>query len=288
MSKKYNNRYEYITERQVDWIADFAQKEGEKLVKSNNILPEELKNAGYYENILDIVERKKKISVQSKVEQYRIMVGLDLIDNIEKEGAGIIDKAASKKDLEVGQIWSGFQNGDLGEEEVFAIIVECEPQQIVARFFVGDKGYGGVVASRKSFNKQFPYFKGKVADPKNSTPVEFFSKKASRISLSIRDKIAQVAPDQIENIKQYVSQIIKNRNGAIPIPAILEQLENYMKIDSDWLREHYEEIEKIIVDAKTQFEPQKYNNIQMNELARTDEPKAEKEPPLFAPPTNSQ
>jgi len=202
MAKKYNTRYEYITEKPVDWIAQFADSEAKKIADKHNISIDEIKNAGRLENILDIVERKKKLTVESKVIQYRQMVGLDLVNNIEKEAL----------------------------KEV----------------------------------------------------------KASRIALSSRDNVGQNDTKLFDNIKQYVSHIINNRNGAIPTPAILEQIENYMNVDKDWLRNNYTELEKIINATKENFKPETYHEFQASDLARTDNPsKGEKEPPLFMPPTTT-
>jgi len=201
---KYKNRHEYMTENTVDWLKDFADKQGEKIAKDNNIDPQELKNAGYIDNILDIVNRKKKTSVEEKVAKYRELVGLDMVDNIEKEG---------------------------GKEVM-----------------------------------------------------------ASRISLSIRDKVAQsVGNDQqlMEKINQFIDQIITNRNGFIATPAILDQLESY-KVDKEWLREHLEQIESMVANARKKFQPEMYNELPISDLARTDEPsKGEKEAPPFLPPAAS-
>lgn len=203
---KYNTRYEYLTEKLADWLNDFANQQVKKLTSENNIEPQELKNAGYMDNILDIVNRNKKISVEEKVSKYRELVGLDLVENLEKEG---------------------------GKEVI-----------------------------------------------------------ASRIVLSIRDKIAQnVNNDKqtMEQIRQYVDQIIKNRDGSIAMPAILEQLNNYLKIDKDWLRDHLEEIKKMIDNAKKRVESHRQQSEpSINDLARTDDPsRGEKEPPPFLPPAHS-
>lgn len=203
--KKYQNRYDYMSEKTVDWLKDFANKQGEKLLKDTNVNPDELKNAGRIENILDIVNRQKKVSVDEKVQKYRQLVGLDLIDSIEKEG---------------------------GKEII-----------------------------------------------------------ASKIPLSIRDKFANDELDHndiIQKIKQYVSQVITNRNGSIATPAIIEQIEKYIRVDKDWLRKHYDEIEQIIDNAKKGFTPKVYNELKVNDLARTDDPsKGDKEQPLFLPQTSS-
>lgn len=202
---KYNTRYDYVRENMSSWLKDFADKEGEKVAKQNNINPDELKNAGYMENILDIVNRKKKITVDAKVQELRERVGLDLLDNLEKEGT----------------------------KEV----------------------------------------------------------RASRISLSIRDKVAQTDADPsklLENINQYVSQVIANRNGSIATPALLDQIEHYMNVDKNWLRANYEQIEKLIKDAREKFHPEVYNDLSINDLARTDDPsKGEKEQAPFLPPASS-
>lgn len=129
---------------------------------------------------------------------------------------------------------------------------------------------------------------GKEASPKQST----------RIPLSLRDKVAQdkiqdKAQDSkeqqmvMDKITQFVSQVIQNRNGAIATPAILEQLENYLDIKDEWLREHYDDVEKIIQAAKSNFKPQQYKDLQVKELARTDEPNKDKEaPPIWQPPSS--
>lgn len=194
---------EQHSEKLVGWLANFADTLGDKIAKDNNIDPQELKNAGYMDNILDIVNRKKKVSVEEKVAKYRELVGLDLVDNLEKEG---------------------------GKEVT-----------------------------------------------------------ASRICLSFRDKVAQTAENQLmERVKQFVEQVIKNRNGSIATPAILEQLENYIKVDKEWLRGHLEQIEKIIAQAREGLQPEIYNELPVNDLARTDEPaKGEKEAPPFLPPATS-
>lgn len=191
-------------EKLVGWLANFAEQLGDKIAQDNNIDPQELKNAGYMDNILDIVNRKKQISVEEKVAKYRELVGLDLVNNIEKEGG-------KKKEVT-----------------------------------------------------------------------------ASRISLSIRDKVAQSAAGQqglLDKVKQFVDQVIRNRNGSIATPAILEQLENYIKVDKEWLREHLEQIEGMIAHARKEFRPETYNELPINDLARTDEPsRGEKEAPPFLPP----
>lgn len=208
------SKHEKVSEKLVGWLASFADQMGNKIVKDNNLTPEELKNANHLENILDIVKRNKKISVDDKVAQYRQLVGLDLMDSLEKEG-----------------------NGNMPNKEAH-------------------------------------------------------TKKLSRMPLSIRDKIAQnISMDQqqiMDKVRQYVEQVIKNRNGAIATPAILEQLEDYIKVDKDWLREHYSEIESIVENARKAFFPQSYHNAPINDFARTDDPqKSDKEAPLFLPPTPS-
>jgi hypothetical protein len=192
-------------EKLVGWLANFAEQLGDKIAKDNNIDPQELKNAGYMDNILDIVNRKKKVSVEEKVAKYRELVGLDFVDNIEKEG---------------------------GKEVT-----------------------------------------------------------ASRITLSIRDKVAQgVGGEQqlLDRVKQFIEQVIRNRNGSIATPAILDQLENYIKVDKEWLREHLEEIEAMVARTRKQFHPETYNELPVNDLARTDDPsRGEKEAPPFLPPATS-
>jgi hypothetical protein len=193
-----------MTENTVDWLKDFANTEGEKLAQQNGINPDELKTANRMDNILDIVNRKKKISVEEKVRSYRELVGLDMMDKIEKEG---------------------------GQE----------------------------------------------------------AKTASRISLSIRDKIAQDLNQTMNDTKQYVNEVVKNRNGAIATPAILEQLEHYMKLDKDWLRTNYEAIEKVIDDARTAFKPTDYSDHSVHDLARTDDQNKgeDKDQAPFATPAKS-
>jgi hypothetical protein len=207
---KYKTRHDYVRENTVDWLKDFADKQGEKIAKDNNIDPAELKNAGYMDNILDIVNRKKQVSVEEKVAKYRELVGMDAVENMAKEGGN-------------------------------------EPKQVTA----------------------------------------------SRISLSIRDKVAQEEADPardkklMDNIKQYVDQIVVNRNGSIATPAILDQLESYMKVDKEWLREHLEQIEDMVAGAREKVLPETHE-LPINELARTDEPsKGEKEAPPFLPPATS-
>ncbi len=198
--KTYSTRHEYMTENTVDWLKSFADSEGEKLAKQNNIDPGELKNAGYMDNILSIVERKKKQSVADKVQHYRELIGLDLLDNLEKEG---------------------------GKEII-----------------------------------------------------------ASRMSLSIRDKVAQDQKQIFDTIRQYVDEVMKNRNGVVATPALLEQFENYMKLDKEWLRQNYKAIEDIISSSRNKFQPKDYKTLNINELARTDDPsKGEtKEPTPFTNP----
>jgi hypothetical protein len=204
MSKRYDTRYEYMTEKKADWLSDFADDEAKKLAQQNNMSVDELKTAGRMDNILDIVERRKKQSVADKVQSYRELVGLDLITNLEKEGGKEIS--------------------------------------------------------------------------------------ASRMPLSLRDKFAQNTDQKqlMDNIKQYVDEVIKNRNGIVATPALLEQLEHYMRLDKEWLRTNYEAIEKIIEDARNQFNPQTYNELPISDLARTDDPsKGEnREQPLFLPPAS--
>lgn len=204
---------EQHSEKLVGWLSNFADKFGEKVIKDNNINPQELKNAGYMDNILDIINRNKKISVEEKVAKYRELVGLDLVENLEKEGEQNTNKQASEKT-------------------------------------------------------------------------------ASRIMLSIRDKTAQQAvADQNLNdrIKQYIEQVVRNRDGAIATPAIVEQLHNYLKVDAEWLRIHFDEIKQIVDSAKQQVSSNRQQpELPINDLARTDEPsKGEKEAPPFLPPAQS-
>lgn len=200
---KYNNRYEYITENKADWLKDFADKQAEKLAKDNNLEPKDLKNAHYMDNILDIVNRKKKVSVDEKVAKYREMVGLDFVENsIEKEG---------------------------GREVT-----------------------------------------------------------ASRVVLSFREKCANEDQATMDNIKQYVAQVIKNRNGAIATPAILDQIEHFMKVDKEWLRDRENELTNMIEKEREEFQPKNYNDVQVEQLTRTDDPsKGEKEAPPFLPPASA-
>lgn len=200
---KYKNRYEYITENKVDWLKDFADKQAEKLAKDNNLEPQDLKNANYMDNILDIVNRKKKVSVEEKVAKYREMVGLDFVENnIEKEG---------------------------GREVT-----------------------------------------------------------ASRVVLSFREKTANEDQKTMDQIRQYVAQVIKNRNGAIATPAILDQIEHFMKVDKEWLREREDELTSMIEKAREEFQPKNYNDVQVEQLTRTDDPsKGEKEAPPFLPPASA-
>lgn len=199
-------KHEKVTENLVGWLKNFADREGEKLIKENNLTAAEIKNADYLENILDIVNRKKKTSVEEKVAKYREMVGLDLVNTLEKEGGKAITAS-------------------------------------------------------------------------------------TRIPLSIRDKIAQsVSDDQkqlLDKVKQYIAQVVQNRNGAIVTPAIIDQLADYLKVDEEWLRNHYEEIKQMVESAKQEFQPQTYNEVSVNDLARTDESAKDKEPLLFQPPTHS-
>jgi altronate dehydratase len=207
LSKKYNSRHEYVSERMVDWLADFADKEGGNLIKNHSITQEDIKEAGHIENILQIVHRQKKQSVEDKVMHYRQLVGLDQLNAIEKEG---------EQD---------------GKKEVVA----------------------------------------------------------SRLPLSIRDKIAQQDANKIiEQMKEYIGQIIKNRNGAIATPAIFDQLGTYFQVDKDWLREHYDMLQQIIDKVKKDFQPTTYNAIPVDQLAKTDPINKEKEPPLFAQPPSPQ
>jgi hypothetical protein len=204
MSKKYNTRYEYTTERLVNWLSDFADKQGQKILQDESLYP---KSANYTDNILNIINRKKNQTIEEKVAHYRELVGLDQLEKIEKEG---------------------------------------EQEQ---------------------------------------------HKTASRFLLSMRDKIAQEntvmdSKQLMEKIKEYVVSIVKNRNGVIAMPAIIEQLEHYMKVDREWMIEHYEEIESIITQAKKDFSPQEYDTLSVDMLTKSDN-RVEKEPPLFVPPTKS-
>lgn len=114
---------------------------------------------------------------------------------------------------------------------------------------------------------------------------------ASRVRLSLRDKVGQAMDHNqvMGDIKQYVDEVIKNRNGIVATPALLDQLEHYMKLDKEWLRANYEVIEKLIEDARKAFHPQTYNELPINDLARTDDPsKGEnQEPAPFLPPASS-
>jgi hypothetical protein len=134
-----------------------------------------------------------------------------------------------------------------------------------------------------------------IAKEGNNIPNNKEAMKATRILLSIRDKIAeeeiveQEDPKELQaaldKINQFVVRVIENRNGSIATPAILEQLKDYVGIDNDWLRKHYSEVEKIIESAKNNFKPQEYNDLQVGDLARTDEPnKNDKEAPIWQPP----
>lgn len=198
---------EKASENLVGWLKNFADELGDKIAKDNNIEPQDLKNAGYMDNILDIVNRKKKVSVEEKVAKYRELVGMDIVENIAKEGGNEIKQVT-----------------------------------------------------------------------------------ASRISLSIRDKVAQNAggDQKLDSVKQFIEQVIRNRNGSIATPAILDQLENYIKVDKEWLRDHLEQIEGMVAGAREQFHPETYNELPINDLARTDEPsKGEKEAPPFLPPATA-
>lgn len=121
---------------------------------------------------------------------------------------------------------------------------------------------------------------------------EAATKVSRRISLSIRDKTAQsIEQDdkkKLNDIKQFIGQLVHNRNGTIATPAIIEQLEHFMKLNKEWLREHYEELTKVIDKIKDNFKPQLDDELSINDLVRTDEPsRGEKEPPPFLPPAST-
>lgn len=212
---KYTTRYQYFTEKKVDWLNDFANKQGEKLAELGVDI-DSIKNANHMDNILDIMNKQKKISVDQKVMEYRRLVGMDLLDAMEKAGTDSIDT-----------------------------------KEIKAK-----------------------------------------SASLSKFSLSIRDKSAQHIGDEndiLDRVKQYVTQVIKNRDGSITMPAILDQLHTYLKIDTDWLRTNVEEIKKLINHEKNQIAANKHeSDVFINDLARTDDPsRGEKEQPLFMPPANT-
>lgn len=202
----YKTRYEYTQEKMVDWLEQFANDQGTK-----KGAPEPAKEAGFMDKMKSILDRGKASTVESKVENYRKMVGLDMIGDLEKAG------------------------------------------------------------EQENTNKEAE---------KTVT--------ASRPPLSIRDKTAQQQePKQLlNNIKEFVTQVIHNRNGAIATPAILEQLEHYLKLDKEWLRNNYEDIEKIIEQVRQEFHPKVYDDASIQELTRTDDPMKEKESPPIAQQTS--
>jgi hypothetical protein len=196
--KKLSKYYEKYQERLANWLSNFA----DQYARRNNITEvktEEPKKASYMENILDVMNKNKKTAIETRIEDLRQRVGLDMLDSIEKSG----------------------ENDENNKEA---------------------------------------------------------TKKAAYMPLSIRDKIAQ--SDPMQDVKQFVNQIIANRNGAMSTPAIFEQLEKFLKLDKEWLRENYDEIKGVIDEAHKSFVPKTYNNIAIDELARTDDPgKDQKEPP---------
>lgn len=111
---------------------------------------------------------------------------------------------------------------------------------------------------------------------------------ASRRPLSIRDKVATSANDAtLDKVKDYITQVIFNRNGAVATPAIYEQLVNYMNVDKDWMLANSDALEKIVNEAREKFTPKSYHDAPVNELARTDDPsRGDREPPPFLPPAS--
>lgn len=199
MIKRDKNGIPY-RENMVNWLKSFADDQALKLAEKNNIDPQEFKNAGYNENILEIVERNKKTQVQAKVDKYRMLVGLDDVLNNKIEKAGENETA------------------------------------------------------------------------KTTT--------ASRRPLSIRDKVAS----NEEAVAQFIDQVVRNRNGNIATPAIIEQLQTYLKISNEWLQENYDKIEAMVEDARKNNVLVDDKALPVNELA-TDQTRLEKEPALFTPPT---
>lgn len=285
-----SNKHETSGEQLCGWLKSFA----DTFAKNNNIAPtfiEQPKQSSYQSNILDIMNRNKKSAIETRIDELRQRAGLDLLDNIEKAGENDIEnkEAMAKRPIEVGQMWAG-PNGDSGEQ--FAIVTGYYPDQqnkdVAYRWFFEEVNGEPMLSSEKSFYKEHPWYKGIARDPKTSTPDEFFTnKKASFGPLSIRHKVAQ-SVNPMTDIKQFVSQVIQNRNGSVATPAIFEQMEKYLKLDKEWLRQNYEEIKKIIDKAHQDFTPQIYNNTNIDELARTDDPdKGKAEPTPFQPPATS-
>lgn len=193
-------------ENMVGWLKHFADRYAEKNdIKPEELTQEQVKDAGTrLDNILTIMERNKVSTVEAKVQRYRELVGLDMVDSLQKE---------SNQETE---------------------------------------------------------------------------KTASRTPLSIRDKIAQQQDGEktMANIKQYIADVIKNRNGTIATPAILEQLENYLQIDREWLRNNYEDLKSIIEKTRKEFHPQQYRDVSVEDLTRTDDQGQSKE--KEAPPITTQ
>ena len=196
---KITRQSEAPTERLVGWLRHFADQEADK-----HGVPEvtQDKEAHHLDNILNVLNRNKKQSVEEKVAKYRELVGLDLvntIDNIEKEGEG----------------------------------------------------------------------------------------KFASIALSIHAKQAS-NKYSMDDIKEYIKDIIANSNGTISAPALSEQLHKLLGLDQDWLNTNQKEIMSCIDKEREAFRPKEYEVISVHELSRTDEPnKNEKEPPLFAPPNKT-
>ena len=104
---------------------------------------------------------------------------------------------------------------------------------------------------------------------------------ASRRPLSIRDKVASSEEDAIA---QFIDQVVRNRNGNIATPAIIEQLQTYLKIGKEWLQENYDKVVSMVEKARKDNVFEEKKELPVSELA-TDQTKIEKEPALFSPPT---
>lgn len=175
MANNKDDKYEYEgSQRLSGWLRNFADSEAPKYAKDDT-------TANRLENILDIVGRQKKVSVEERVKHYRELVGLDMLDKIEKEGG----------------------------------------REVVAKYI-----------------------------------------KLSQFDIVNNDNLARV--------KQYVEQLVKNRNGYIAGPAIFEQLKSFLRLSDDWLHENYEQVEKIINDTKQSFQPHTYGGPSTSDLARTE------------------
>lgn len=302
---KYYSRDEYTKERMVDWLQDFADEQGTK-----HGAPEPQKDAGFMDRMRAIVNHNKESTVEAKVEQYRQMVGLGLVDSLEKAGENEPTSKEAAKKIEVGSVWEANELPGL-----FARVLASDGHEVKV-LEVDKTGLGyfreGITESERTYRRieflnQYEYWgapgtelpskedqlisdhnNGKHQDFLNCPKCQAQSKQASRASLSIRDKTAQQQDDKqlMTNIKEFVTDVIQNRNGAVATPALFDQIEDYLKVNKEWLRNNFDDVNTIIEKARKQFHPKTYNDVSVHDLTRTDDPMKDKEPPPIVTQTN--